>query len=111
MSPSTRSTSTITTIAIRRAATLWASLLLTRRHSMRPSLVFVLLAACHSDVHYVSVAAGRTSCAVTSDGHVTCWGPGAREEIAIDDAVEISGNSPHYCVRTRGGAVRCWGKV
>jgi hypothetical protein len=78
---------------------------------MRPSLVFVLLAACHSDVHYVSVAAGRTSCAVTSDGHVTCWGPGAREEIAIDDAVEISGNSPHYCVRTRGGAVRCWGKV
>lgn len=78
---------------------------------MRPSLVFVLLAACHSDVHYVSVAAGLTSCAVTSDGHVTCWGPGARKEIAIDDAVEISGNSPHYCVRTRGGAVRCWGKV
>jgi hypothetical protein len=81
---------------------------------MRSSLAFVLFAACRAaDVHYVSVSVtpNGTSCAVKSDGHVTCWGPGAPKEIPIADAVEVSGNSPHYCVRTRGGAVRCWGRV
>jgi hypothetical protein len=74
----------------------------------------VLFAACRAaDVHYVSVSVtpSGASCAVISDGHVTCWGPEARKEIAIDDAVEVSGSSPHFCVRTRSGAVRCWGQV
>ena len=78
----------------------------------RTSLALVLLAACGTaDVRYVSVAPGETSCAVTSDGHVSCWGRSGRARVAIDDAVEVAGNGVHECARTRSGRVRCWGKV
>jgi hypothetical protein len=73
----------------------------------------------------VSVSAGPTACAVTSDGAVMCWG-GVDGVIAIEGvlavslvpisvagltsgvtAVSASGSSP--CAITAGGAVMCWG--
>jgi alpha-tubulin suppressor-like RCC1 family protein len=63
------------------------------------------------------------TCARRRDGHVLCWGHGARGElgngaltsshrpvevVGISDAVEVA-SSDSTCVRTRAGRVLCWG--
>lgn len=68
----------------------------------------------------------RTSCAITLDHHVVCWGgnaygalgwghtydPGINnkvEVVGITTAEQITGGGDQYCVRTTVGEVWCWG--
>jgi Regulator of chromosome condensation (RCC1) repeat len=57
-----------------------------------------------------------STCARLEDGHVACWGTGARASASrgvqrvsgIDDAVEVIALIRGACVRHRGGQVACW---
>ena len=68
---------------------------------------------------------GSHACAVTSAGHVYCWGadaagqsttpPGGTRVVyavrvgALEEAVEVSAGSGHSCARFADGSARCWG--
>lgn len=68
---------------------------------------------------------GSYSCAVVSDGTLTCWGerrsnlfetiPGGGDVTTptaipgIDDAVVVATSDAHICIIGRGGDVSCWG--
>lgn len=59
--------------------------------------------------HYVAVGVSRkrTSCAITSEGRVECWG---RQGEAVPDErfVQIDGGDGFMCGVTLQGVIRCW---
>jgi alpha-tubulin suppressor-like RCC1 family protein len=78
-----------------------------------------------SPADVVALAVGvRHSCALHSDGAVSCWGANDRGELGdgtlvrsavpvrvdhLDDAVEIATDGIRTCARRRDGTVSCWG--
>ncbi len=61
------------------------------------------------------VAASDTAtCALTTDGAVSCWGSRTYGSFpvsiaALTDAVSLSGGETHFCALRTGGVVSCWG--
>jgi alpha-tubulin suppressor-like RCC1 family protein len=79
----------------------------------------------HLATPIASLALGReTSCAVTTEGTVACWGGNAMGMLGdgsslaqprpvrvanLDEVAEVGVGSMHACARRRDGSVWCWG--
>ncbi len=55
-------------------------------------------------------------CAVLSNGTYSCWGGydgpvKLAETLNAAEAVDVSGSGGHWCIVTKLGATKCWGKV
>jgi alpha-tubulin suppressor-like RCC1 family protein len=75
----------------------------------------------------IQVAAGHwTTCALTNDHRVSCWGDGSQGQLArqvdqgqsvpiaaqtVTDAVTIEAGRAYFCAVTTSSAVRCWGTL
>lgn len=70
------------------------------------------------------VTAGETSCAISQDGTVWCWGNNSRGQVGsgaavspvyraaeiLSDVVDLTGGETHFCALKSDDTVWCWGE-